>query len=51
MITNLLRLLSLEIDVPEMLNNEQLELGHAKVLLALTGHHQKHAAHTVRQQQ
>lgn len=36
-VTNLLRLLNLNSDVKMLLERNQLELGHAKVLLALTG--------------
>ena len=43
-ITNLLRLLSLTEPVLEMLRNRQIETGHAKVLLALSGKDQIDAA-------
>ncbi len=36
-ITNLLRVLNLRVDVKKMLEKRQIELGHAKVLLALQG--------------
>ena len=50
-ITNLLRLLNLEPDVQAFVNEGKLELGHAKVLLGLSGSQQKQAAHQVVQQQ
>jgi ParB family chromosome partitioning protein len=49
-ITNLLRLLNLESEVQTLVNHNHLELGHAKVLLALSGQQQKQAAHQVRQE-
>lgn len=50
-ITNILRLLHLEPEVQTLVNDKQLELGHAKVLLGLTGPQQKQAARVVSQQQ
>ncbi|MFI4955043.1 MAG: ParB/RepB/Spo0J family partition protein, partial [Gammaproteobacteria bacterium] len=50
-ITNILRLLNLEPEVQNLMNDKHLELGHAKVLLGLNGHQQKQAAHEVKQQQ
>jgi ParB family chromosome partitioning protein len=49
-ITNLLRLLNLEPEVQQLLNDKHLEMGHAKVLLALSGQQQKFAAMQVKQQ-
>jgi ParB family transcriptional regulator, chromosome partitioning protein len=49
-ITNLLRLLNLEPEVQKLLNEKHIELGHAKVLLGLSGAQQKQAAHAVREQ-
>ena len=43
-VTNLLRLLDLEDGVKEMLDEGQLEMGHARALLALTGQTQVSAA-------
>lgn len=50
-ITNLLRLLNLEPEVQQLLSEHHLEMGHAKVLLALNGQQQKQAAMMVKQQQ
>ncbi len=49
-ITNLLRLLNLETEVQKLLNENHIEVGHAKVLLGLTGAHQRQAAHAVKEQ-
>jgi ParB family chromosome partitioning protein len=49
-ISNTLRLLNLEIQVQTLLNEKKLEVGHAKVLLALTGEKQNQAADIVVQQ-
>jgi len=46
-VTNLLRLLSLSDDVKRMLGNGDLEMGHARALLALEGSEQIKAAHQV----
>jgi ParB family chromosome partitioning protein len=46
-ISNLLRLLNLEPQLKQWLTEEKLELGHAKVLLALTGRLQLQAAEKV----
>ena len=46
-ISNALRLINLNADVKNMLQNGDLEIGHAKVLLALTGSAQSEAARTV----
>jgi len=46
-IANLLRLLNLENDVQAYLQKGDLEVGHAKALLALEGGEQLHAAHQV----
>lgn len=46
-VTNLLRLLSLTDDVKRMLGNGDLEMGHARALLALDGVEQLKAAHQV----
>lgn len=46
-VTNMLRLLSLAGPVLEMLQNRQIEAGHAKVLLALSGEDQTEAAKVV----
>ncbi len=46
-ISNLLRLLNLEPQVKQWLSEKKLELGHAKVLLALTGRLQLQAAEKV----
>lgn len=50
-VTNLLRLMSLNADVKQLLESGDLEFGHAKVLLALTGHKQSHAAKIVAEKQ
>lgn len=46
-VSNLLRLLSLTEDVKRMLGNGDLEMGHARALLALEGGEQINAAHQV----
>tara|TARA_R110002110_G_scaffold65206_5_gene180064 strand:- start:1458 stop:2381 length:924 start_codon:yes stop_codon:yes gene_type:complete len=46
-ITNLLRLLSLNEDVQEMLEHRQIEMGHARALLGLSGAIQSQMAKTV----
>ncbi|MDH3325711.1 MAG: ParB/RepB/Spo0J family partition protein [Gammaproteobacteria bacterium] len=46
-VTNLLRLLSLSDEVKRMLGNGDLEMGHARALLALEGTEQIKAAHQV----
>ncbi len=46
-VTNLLRLLQLSDDVKRMLGNGDLEMGHARALLALEGQAQVKAAHQV----
>jgi ParB family chromosome partitioning protein len=46
-VTNLMRLTSLELEVQQLLERGDLELGHAKCLLALDGHMQVNAARTV----
>lgn len=46
-VSNLLRLLELNDDVKRMLEQRQLEMGHARALLALKGSGQSAAAHTV----
>ena len=46
-VSNLLRLLSLNVDVKEFIVEKKLELGHAKVLLALEGSLQSQAANHV----
>jgi ParB family chromosome partitioning protein len=46
-VTNLLRLMSLTPDVRMMLEHGDLEMGHARALLALEGDHQGEAARTV----
>lgn len=46
-VTNLLRLLQLSDDVKRMLGNGDLEMGHARALLALEGQDQVKAAHQV----
>jgi len=46
-VTNLLRLLQLSDDVKRMLGNGDLEMGHARALLALEGQEQIKAAHQV----
>jgi len=47
MVTNLLRLMSLEADVKKLLEHGDLEMGHARALLALSGQKQVEAARTV----
>ncbi len=47
MVTNLLRLMSLEADTKKLLEHGDLEMGHARALLALTGAKQVEAARTV----
>ena len=46
-VTNLLRLLTLNNDVRKMLEEGQMDMGHARALLALTGKAQSDAAHQV----
>ncbi len=46
-VSNLLRLLSLNPDVKTMVENGDLEMGHARALLALEGRRQSEAARTV----
>jgi len=46
-VTNLLRLLSLNADVRELLETGKMDMGHARALLALEGKHQSQAAHQV----
>jgi ParB family chromosome partitioning protein len=46
-VTNLLRLLTLNSGVRELLENGQMDMGHARALLALEGKHQNDAAHQV----
>ncbi|MEK6731470.1 MAG: ParB/RepB/Spo0J family partition protein [Pseudomonadota bacterium] len=46
-VTNLLRLLNLNLDVKTMLERGDLEMGHARTLLALEGERQSQAARTV----
>lgn len=46
-VTNLLRLLELNDDVKRLLENGDLEMGHARALLALAGRRQSEAAHQV----
>lgn len=46
-ITNFIRLLKLEKDVQQALINKKIEMGHAKVLLALTGDQQKSATQMI----
>ena len=47
MVTNLLRLMSLEADVKKLLEHGDLEMGHARALMSLTGAKQVEAARTV----
>ncbi len=47
MVTNLLRLMSLEADVKKLLEHGDLEMGHARALLSLSGAKQVEAARTV----
>ncbi len=46
-VTNLLRLMSLQEDVRRLVEHGDLEMGHARALLALDGGDQSHAAHQV----
>ncbi|MFQ3229466.1 ParB/RepB/Spo0J family partition protein [Reinekea sp.] len=46
-VTNLLRLISLEVDVRRMLEHGDLEMGHARALLGLSGEKQVEAARQV----
>ncbi|KAF0191766.1 MAG: chromosome partitioning protein ParB family [Gammaproteobacteria bacterium] len=46
-VSNLLRLLELNQDVKQLVENRQLEMGHARALLGLTGGMQSEAAHRV----
>lgn len=46
-ITNLLRLLTLNEDVKDLLSQQKIEFGHAKVLLGIRGTTQSHLAQTV----
>ncbi len=46
-VTNLLRLLALNDDVRQMLEENQMDMGHARALLALTGNAQSQAARQV----
>ena len=46
-VTNLLRLLTLNADVRELLETGKMDMGHARALLALEGKHQSQAAHQV----
>ena len=46
-VTNLLRLLTLNADVRELLETGKMDMGHARALLALDGKHQSQAAHQV----
>jgi ParB family chromosome partitioning protein len=46
-VTNLLRLLTLQPDVREMLENGRMDMGHARALLALEGAQQSKAARSV----
>lgn len=50
-VSNLLRLMALNPDVKKLLECGDIELGHAKVLLALSGHPQSHAAKQVSEKQ
>jgi ParB family chromosome partitioning protein len=50
-VSNLLRLMALNPDVKQLLERGDIELGHAKVLLALSGHPQSHAAKQVSEKQ
>ncbi len=47
MVSNLLRLLSLNEDVKRLLENGDIEMGHARALLGLSGDQQSEAAHLV----
>jgi ParB family chromosome partitioning protein len=46
-VSNLIRLLALNADVQRMVENGDMEMGHARALLALEGEHQSSAARTV----
>jgi ParB family chromosome partitioning protein len=46
-VTNLLRLLTLNADVRQMLEEAKMDMGHARALLALTGPKQSQVAHQV----
>lgn len=46
-VSNLIRLLALNDDVKRMVENGDMEMGHARALLALEGEHQSSAARTV----
>lgn len=46
-VTNLLRLLELEDETKKLLENRQIDMGHARALLALNGQTQQDAAHKV----
>ncbi|MCW8888750.1 MAG: ParB/RepB/Spo0J family partition protein, partial [Gammaproteobacteria bacterium] len=46
-VSNLIRLLSLNTDVQRMVENGDMEMGHARALLALEGENQSSAARTV----
>ena len=46
-VTNLLRLLELNADVKQFIEERQIEMGHARALLGLQGHHQSDAARQV----
>lgn len=50
-VSNLLRLIDLEEETKELLNNGQLDMGHARALLALTGVAQVEAAHNIAKRQ
>lgn len=50
-VTNLLRLITLNADVKQLLESGDIEHGHAKVLLALTGNKQSQAAKIVAEKQ
>lgn len=46
-VANLLRLMSLQEDVRRLVEHGDLEMGHARALLALNGEHQSHTARSV----
>lgn len=46
-VSNLLRLRDLNDDVKQLVDEKQLEMGHARALLAITGGEQSHLAHMV----
>ena len=46
-VTNILRLLKLNAEVRALVENEKLEMGHARALLTLDEEKQSHAAHTI----